>query len=266
MTGKRVTIKDVAKEAGVSVATVSYVVNGRTDLRISDETRKRVLQVINLLNYSPNQAAKALASKRKNQVGFSVAETTSALKMADQMYVMQSITKFLGDKNYDVFLIPPSKFENYGQADALICYDIDKNTFASLGDCNFAPLLALDCYINDPLFFQINTNLDRLKSAANKAFDNQKYLYVMLDTDNMEKKAFTKNSFENVMFIENLADIAKIDMNNILVSNKILMDCIPDKYNVCFEPDLTQEKLELLYTAYEHAANRAPIDSHNLYV
>ncbi|CBK73952.1 Transcriptional regulators [Butyrivibrio fibrisolvens 16/4] len=65
MAGKKVTIKDVAREAGVSVATVSYVVNGRTDLKISDETRKRVLQVINLLNYSPNQAAKALASKRK---------------------------------------------------------------------------------------------------------------------------------------------------------------------------------------------------------
>ena len=61
MANKKVTIRDVAKEAGVSVATVSYVVNGRTDLKISDETRKRVLQVINLLNYSPNQAAKALS-------------------------------------------------------------------------------------------------------------------------------------------------------------------------------------------------------------
>ena len=77
MAGKTITIKDVAREAGVSVATVSYVVNGRTDLKISDETRKRVLQVINLLNYSPNQAAKALASKRKNQVGFAISETKS---------------------------------------------------------------------------------------------------------------------------------------------------------------------------------------------
>ena len=264
MAGKKVTIKDVAREAGVSVATVSYVVNGRTDLKISDETRKRVLQVINLLNYSPNQAAKALASKRKNQVGFAISETKSVLKTADQMHVMKTVAQFMGNKNYDVFLIPPSRFENYGQADALICYDLDKKTFASLGDCNFAPLLALDCYINDSLFFQINTNLERLKAAAEKQFKGKPFQYVMLDTANTEKKEFTNNTFESVLYIDQPSDLEKISSENILISNEILLDFIPDKYNVCYEPDITTDKLELLYKAYEQAAERTPIENHNL--
>ena len=264
MAGKKVTIKDVAREAGVSVATVSYVVNGRTDLKISDETRKRVLQVINLLNYSPNQAAKALASKRNSQVGFAIADTNSVLKIADQMQVMKTVAEFMGEKNYDVFLIPPSRFENYGQADALICYDLDKKTFAALGDCNFAPLLALDCYINDPLFFQINTNLDRLKAAAQKTFKDEPYQYVILETNNTAKKDFTNNTFENVLYIEHPSDLEKISSKNILVSNKVLLDFIPTKYNICYEPDITTEKLKLLYKAYEQAAERIPIENHNL--
>ena len=264
MAGKKVTIKDVAREAGVSVATVSYVVNGRTDLKISDETRKRVLQVINLLNYSPNQAAKALASKRKSQVGFAIAETKSVFKIADQMHVMKTVAQFMGDKNYDVFLIPPSRFENYGQADALICYDLDKKTFASLGDCNFAPLLALDCYINDSLFFQINTNLERLKDAAEKKFKGKPYQYVMLETNDSAKKDFTNNTFDSVLYVEQPSDLEKIASENVLISNEILLDFIPKKYNVCYEPDITHEKLELLYKAYEQAAERIPIENHNL--
>ena len=59
---KKVTVKDVAREAGVSVATVSYIMNNRTDQKISDATRKKVLQIANLLNYTPSSVAKSLAT------------------------------------------------------------------------------------------------------------------------------------------------------------------------------------------------------------
>ena len=50
-----ITIKDVAKEAGVSIATVSKVINGKPS--ISEPTRLRVLEVIKQLNYHPNAQA-----------------------------------------------------------------------------------------------------------------------------------------------------------------------------------------------------------------
>jgi LacI family transcriptional regulator len=58
---KRTTIKDIARESGVSLSTVSLVLNG--NLRISEETRKRVMGVVERHAYQPNSQAQSLASK-----------------------------------------------------------------------------------------------------------------------------------------------------------------------------------------------------------
>lgn len=61
------TIKDVAREAGVSVGLVSMVINGREG--VSKETSERVLSVISRLGYKPNKAAASLRSGRKKIIG-----------------------------------------------------------------------------------------------------------------------------------------------------------------------------------------------------
>ncbi|MCU5746127.1 catabolite control protein A [Staphylococcus sp. SQ8-PEA] len=62
-----VTIYDVAREARVSMATVSRVVNGNQNVK--PETRDKVNDVIKRLNYRPNAVARGLASKRTTTVG-----------------------------------------------------------------------------------------------------------------------------------------------------------------------------------------------------
>jgi DNA-binding LacI/PurR family transcriptional regulator len=62
MIQKNITIKDVAKQANVSVATVSRVLN-RLD-RVSDKTRKNVLKVIDKLNYVPDNVAVSMITKQ----------------------------------------------------------------------------------------------------------------------------------------------------------------------------------------------------------
>jgi LacI family transcriptional regulator len=68
---RRPTQVDVARLAGVSRATVSYVLNGQTSGRvpISEETRKRVLEAIAELNYVPDARAQALRSGATKTVG-----------------------------------------------------------------------------------------------------------------------------------------------------------------------------------------------------
>lgn len=62
-----VTIYDVAREANVSMATVSRVVNGNPNVKPA--TRKKVLEVIDRLGYRPNAVARGLASKKTTTVG-----------------------------------------------------------------------------------------------------------------------------------------------------------------------------------------------------
>ncbi len=62
------TIKDVAKHAGVSTATVSYILNNTKT--VLPETRKRVLKAIKDLNYTPNPTAQSFKTGKKNTIAF----------------------------------------------------------------------------------------------------------------------------------------------------------------------------------------------------
>ena len=69
------TLYDVAREAGVSTATVSRVVHGQDPVRPS--TRQRVLEVIEALGYVPDSAAQSMVSKRKEVIGLVSIESRS---------------------------------------------------------------------------------------------------------------------------------------------------------------------------------------------
>jgi LacI family transcriptional regulator len=71
----RVSSKDVAKHAGVSIATVSHVVN-KTRF-VSDETRQKVLAAIEALNYRPNAVARGLATNITRKIGLVISEISN---------------------------------------------------------------------------------------------------------------------------------------------------------------------------------------------
>jgi LacI family transcriptional regulator len=68
-------IKDVAREAGVSTATVSHVIN-KTKY-VTDATRQKVLRVIKRVHYYPNANARMLASGRSNIIGLLVSDISN---------------------------------------------------------------------------------------------------------------------------------------------------------------------------------------------
>jgi DNA-binding LacI/PurR family transcriptional regulator len=124
-----VTIMDVARAAGVSPSTVSYVLSGKRT--ISLETRRRVQQSIRRLGYHPNARARALASSRTNVVALVVPFRVDL----NVSVVMQFVAAMIGTaRAYDHDLLLLTKDEGPAGlrrvigsaiADALIVMDVE---------------------------------------------------------------------------------------------------------------------------------------------
>jgi len=96
------TMKDVARLAGVSQPTVSYVINGSAS--ISKEVKERVNEAIRQLNYKPNYYAKALKTNSTEIVGIIIPD------IVNQYYarLLQLLEEDLHAKNYQVIIYSTS--------------------------------------------------------------------------------------------------------------------------------------------------------------
>ena len=92
-------IKDVAREAGVSTATVSHVLN-RTRF-VSEETRLKVLRAIERCNYYPNAHARSLASGRSHTIGLLVSDISNPFFPE----LAKSFEDVAFERGYDVILL-----------------------------------------------------------------------------------------------------------------------------------------------------------------
>ena len=101
---KRVTIKDVAKEAGVSIALVSMVLNsnigpdGKPDCPVRKETAKRILRAVAKLGYIPNKAAASIRSGRT----YTIAVITSDISSSFFSEISKYIENLAYDQGYNI--------------------------------------------------------------------------------------------------------------------------------------------------------------------
>lgn len=76
MTNKKITIKDVAKQSGVSIATVSQILNGNDD-KFSPKTVEKVIAAKKALNYEPDYFARRMIVKKSKTIGVLVPDITN---------------------------------------------------------------------------------------------------------------------------------------------------------------------------------------------
>jgi DNA-binding LacI/PurR family transcriptional regulator len=109
----RVSMQDIANRAGVSLKTVSRVVNN--EKHVSDAVKTLVLKAIDELDYRPDATARALASRRSRRIGLIAASTTHSGPSA----ILDGIEKAVRNHGYSLSLVRTRPDEGYEIRDAV---------------------------------------------------------------------------------------------------------------------------------------------------
>lgn len=102
--GKKATIRDVAKLAGVSYGTVSRFLNGSA--HVSPNAAERIAQAIEEARYTPNQAARSLAQQRTQTIALVIqVESNETLIQASVAQAMTGANQTIGDAGYQMVTV-----------------------------------------------------------------------------------------------------------------------------------------------------------------
>ena len=117
------TIKDVAKAANVSIATVSLVIHNHK--RISSETKQKVLETIAALNYHPSRSARGLVSRKTGNIGFIL--THDHFLRTEPFYTQIFMgTEFEAGEN-ELYVLLTTIDSNFHEGDSLPRFILERN-------------------------------------------------------------------------------------------------------------------------------------------
>jgi len=166
-----VTIKDVAKEAKVSIATVSYVINNKAN--VTDETKEKVLKAVKKLGYQPNLSARNLVGQKSNLIGVLIPNWGDADRLSEgskdnfnfdnPFYgnILNSIESLSTKEGYSILLIGSTitvdKIKNITlqrDLDGLIIIGAFPKLIDNLSEVKI-PIVLIDSYTKQEEFYKV---------------------------------------------------------------------------------------------------------------
>ena len=159
----RAKLKDVAEMAGVSAATVSYVLSGKRS--ISEETKSRVMEAIEALDYVPDLNARSLSMRDSKLIGVVVPQTEPGdrLMFQNSFYseVLGSIEYYARQQGYHILISATDANESYltlakkRNLDGIIVIGMYPDEFYHQMKKTQIPIVLIDSYCNDHYYHNI---------------------------------------------------------------------------------------------------------------
>ncbi len=262
---KKVTIQDVADAAGVSKTTVSFILNGRDDLRISEQTKKKVWQVINMLNYRPNLYAKNLRGTKTNKViGFFQDGGLSELEKLCFYDFFDRIARILLESGQRAQLL--LSIDRFDDVDAIVAKGLPKRAFIALAERNYIPVVAGDCRVDDPIFYEVNLDYPALKAQADAAFPGGCVYVCTRPRDDCLSRQLTE-AFPEVRFVETCADLGALSGLEVFVTEPALKGLLTGVCGKVFCPEgLAERQARQILSCVALAVSREARERHDFLI
>lgn len=163
-----VTLKDIAKEAGVSVMTVSRVINGNYS-KVSEKTAKKIMDIIRKYNYIPNSSARSLSSKSSHIVSilFRVEEDLTDIYFST---MLANIIRYVQQYDYHTMVNFANDYRDITKrlrtwnADGAIFLGTFDKDILQIKEDNHIPLVFTDSY--SPVRQVTNIGIDDYKGGV----------------------------------------------------------------------------------------------------
>ncbi len=166
---KRVTIKDIARAAGVSVATVSYVLNNRQDQKISNATKARVLQIVSDMGYTGPRVPKHTA-QRTGLIAICSGAENGTLLQADHGLLLPFLVRHIERNGFSSLVLSAGQCEKSCKADAIIYIDAAGEPLRKTVQHNSVPVVELNGYSLHPLTCRVNIDYSQVMRRAQSEF------------------------------------------------------------------------------------------------
>lgn len=149
-------IRDVAKAAGVSVSTVSNVMNGRRN--VGEETRSRILKICEEMGYYPNAAGRNLKRGSTNTILFNFSDFDRSFYLK----IINGISDYVNNTEFDLMICTIRSCEKYmrsSMTSGCITLDIGmKNEVLQRTASDNYPIIVLDRIVDNPYIKSIVVN------------------------------------------------------------------------------------------------------------
>lgn len=231
-------IKDVAEKAGVSVSTVSNVLNNKKN--VGEETRERILQICEELAYQPNAAHRGLKSTKTNTILFNFSDFDRSFYLK----IINGISDYVNDNDFDLIICTDKSCEKYMNTNLtsgsiILDKKMQDENLLRVANDNY-PIVVLDRVLNNPYIKSVVVNnyepmyemiqglIDRgyrnfgFVGGPEETADNKERYSAFRDALEVNKIQFQQKSY----FAGNYREKSGYTAAKILMLSRELPDCL----------------------------------------